>query len=254
MRTLAKAAVAKIADAEASFRQPVQWQTRLAALPEIALRYFHFALPRGVAGLEPGLVRIQQRGWLRMSPGGRWFAIRATQHMASWHPGFVWHARLRLLPGVWIDACDSLTTERGRMDVRLWSLFRLAGETGPAITQSSQARWLMEGFWNPPMLLTPAIEWDAIDERRAQIQFTGVAEPVTARLEIDADGCIRRVSGLRYRSRGRGLPPELSQFSGTCEDWREVAGWRVPWSIEAGWDLPEGPFRFARFHLSSIER
>jgi hypothetical protein len=76
--------------------------------------------------------------------------------------------------------------------------------------------------------------------------------PVNAVFEVDQEGRIAALHAERYRDLGGGRSA-LTPWSGRYTDYREFDGFRVPSGVEVTWNLPEGPFSYARFHITALE-
>ena len=73
------------------------------------------------------------------------------------------------------------------------------------------------------------------------------------RASCGGDGCASRpASGSTLVTRSRRAPSALTPWTGTLSDYREVDGLRVPFVMEATWELEAGPFRCLEFRISSI--
>src|ERR1039458_260259 len=83
-----------------------------------------------VCGTTASFVRIPARAGFRS---------RASNTSID-PPGFVWYARIRMLPLLWIEARDCLISGHGNMLVKFNSIFTLADAHGAGIDQGSQAR------------------------------------------------------------------------------------------------------------------
>lgn len=145
---------------------PEQIHARWDTLPEPVRRHLGLAVP---ANLPPvRTVDLRHDGFFRPNPGPRWFPIKGEQYFALEPPGFVWHARVRMLPLLWIEARDSLISGPGGMLVKLNSFFTLVDARGPEVDQGSAARWLAETVWFPMAFASDGIRWESIDDRAAR--------------------------------------------------------------------------------------
>jgi hypothetical protein len=229
---------------------PQQVTARWELFPEPVQRYLRVAIPDGAPAI--GTARLRHDGEFRTKPGARWFPIQGEEYFTIASPGFLWQARMRVAPLLWVDACDRLIAGRGHMLVRFNSLITLADVSGPQIDQGAHARWLAEAVWFPPAFAGPLFEWKHIDRRSARVTLECPRAPVSAVVEFDGEGQALRISGERYRSTGRGQAV-LTPWLGKCSDYREFGGLRVPSSVEALWGLPEGEFSYARFRVTGLE-
>ncbi len=219
-------------------------------MPEPVRRHLGLAVP---ANLPPvRTVDLRHDGFFRPNPGPRWFPIKGEQYFALDPPGFVWHARVRMLPLLWIEARDSLISGPGGMLVKLNSFFTLVDARGPEVDQGSAARWLAETVWFPMAFASDGIRWESIDDRaaRATLQVAGL--PVNLVVEFDEAGRVAFVRGERYRAveGGKAL---LTAWLGRCTEYRDFGGVQIPSQVEACWDLAEGQFSYARFRVTAVE-
>ena len=138
------------------------------------------------------------------------------------------------------------------MLVKLGSVLTMANAGGVDVDQGASLRWLAESVWFPFAFVSEDVRWDAIDEHRARVSLTGQASPVSAVLEIDPEGRLVGLRADRRRDLGGGRSA-LTVWTGVYGEYRSFGGFTVPTSVEAAWDLPQGPFTYARFHVESIE-
>ena len=229
---------------------PAELRSRWPDLPAPARRYLSYSIGDETPPLRTA--RVVHGGTFRMRPDAPWRPIRGRQHFSVAHPGFVWDASVVMAPGLRIQARDALLGGRGSMLVKLGSALTMANAGGADVDQGASLRWLAESVWFPFAFVSEDVRWDAIDEHRARVSLTGQAPPVSAVLEIDPAGRIVGLRADRHRDLGGGRST-LTVWTGVYREYRSFGGFTVPTSVEAAWDLPEGPFTYARFHVESIE-
>jgi uncharacterized protein DUF6544 len=105
--------VREMREMEASPDTPVLDRRQLIGLPDPVRRY----LARAVGARQHAIrtVRLRHRGTFRPSLDGSWMPIRGQQHFTADPPGFVWWGRVRMFPGLWIDARDRSVNGAGNM-------------------------------------------------------------------------------------------------------------------------------------------
>lgn len=229
---------------------PEHLRARWDTLPEPVRRHLRFAVREGTPSI--GTARLQHDGFFRTKPGQRWLPIEGEQYFTTAAPGFVWHAMVRPLPLVWIEARDCLLGGRGHMLVKVESTFPVADAAGPEIDQGASLRWLAESAWFPYALVGDAISWEPIDGRSARATIRSGGLPVSAVLETDAEGRLTRLRAERYCDIGGGKAV-LTPWTGRYGEYREFDGFRIPVSVEVSWDLEESAFSYARFRVTRIE-
>lgn len=222
----------------------------LEVLPPPVLRYLALALRARKTPVRA--VRLQHRGTFRTKPEQPWRPIRGEQYFSADPPGFVWWGRVRLMPGVWIDARDKSMAGEGSMRVMVASTWTLAELGGPEIDQGALLRLLAEMVWFPTAFLdSQNVSWTPIDEASAEATLTLQGRHVRAVFHFGPDGLPQRVTAHRYRDvGGKGV---LTPWSGQMRDFRAHDGLLVPYEVEVSWQLENGAFPYARFRLERIE-
>lgn len=203
----------------------------LGGLPESVRRYLAHAIPEGQ--LLPSLVVLEQRGEMRL-PGG-WRRFSARSHVRRNPPGFVWDARVDMLPLVSAWVRDGYVSGQGCMDAALAGLIPLISAPPSAeVTAAALQRYLAEGPWAPASLLPLAgVAWTPVDDSTARATLADGATQVSVDFHFRAGGEIDQVVADRYRSvDGRQV---LTRWIGRFSDYREFAGMRIPGRGVVGW-------------------
>ena len=196
-------------------------------------------------------MRLRHGGTFRPSIEGSWLPIRGEQYFTTSPPGFIWWGRVRLVPGVWIDARDRSIAGAGNMLVSAESTFTLADSTGPHLDQGALLRLLGEMTWFPTALLDERyVRWSPIDDRQALAVLAVNRREVSGVFTFGPDDLPSTFSAERYRDVGKG-EAVLTPFEGRTSDFREVNGMLVPYSMVAAWRI-EG--RFIEYVRWSVER
>lgn len=210
-------------------------RARIRELPPPVQAYLERALSDRATA--PAAIRFRHGGRFRPSLSGPWYPIRGDHHGSADPPGFVWWGRLRLAPGVWIDARDRSVNGIGRMLVSFESSFVLADRSGPELDQGALLRLLSELVLLPAAFLDGRyVTWEAVDETHARASLRVNGREAEGVFEFGGDRLPRAFSAERYLDDGTG-PPELTPWSGTFADYREVAGALVPHRFLAEWHV-----------------
>ncbi len=243
-----------------------QWR-RLAGLQPVRPDVFD---PRSVAGLpEPA------RRFLRfaIAPGARLFTVAeidmggefslGTRDRPAYRPmtarqilaapsGFVWTLRL---PGG-ISGSDFGSDSGSWTRFRVFGLFpvaRLGGNADHA--RAAFGRYIAEAvFWTPAALLPgPGVTWEALGPDTARVTVTRGALSQAVDVEVAPDGRPTVVQLLRWSDANPERRYRLQPFGGVLSDFREVAGFRIPFTVEAGSMFgTEAYFPFFRARLKSV--
>jgi uncharacterized protein DUF6544 len=224
---------------------------RLDPPPAPVRRYLSRAL--GHRDRSVRTLRLGHGGTFRTALDGAWMPIRGEQYFATDPPAFIWHGRVRIGPGLWVDARDRSVGGVGSMLVRAESTFTIADRSGPELDQGALVRLLAEMVWFPTAFLDDRyVTWTAMDEKRARaaLRVNGrVAEGV---FEFGEDELPEVFRAERYRDLGGGRS-DLTPFSGECTDYREAGGMLVPYRMTACWHVGGRRVPYACFLVEALE-
>jgi hypothetical protein len=126
--------------------------SEINALPLPVQRYFRAALSPG----QPivAAASIQMTGRFNMSATAeQWRPFTSQQRVIARRPGFLWDARIALLPGLTVRVVDSYTTGNGLLRAAIQGLFIMADMRGGEIARGELMRWFAEAVWYPTALL-----------------------------------------------------------------------------------------------------
>jgi len=222
-------------------------------LPAPVARYFDLVLggrSERIAGAQVGWT-----GEFQSKPGGGWRSFTARQYFTTDPPGFVWDARIRMLPAVSVHVRDSYVDGTATMQARIGGVIPVvnAGNTRE-IAASALVRWLGEAVWFPSALLPredgSGVSWEAVDDSTARATVQDGAIRVSADFHFAPTGEIVRMVAYRYRDvNGVGV---LTRFEGHYSDYRPMAGVLVPSAAEVAWILPDGRYPYWRGRPAEI--
>lgn len=184
----------------------------------------------------PTSARLVMHGRIRTAPEAKPFRFEATEDLTP-GDGFVWRARAVRGP-IRIRGHDRYEGGAGEMAWRLFGIVPVARADGDDVTRSARGRLAGESFLVPPAFLpTRGAGWEYLDERtaRATLLVDGEAIPIT--LAFEADGRLRRVSLLRWKSDAD--VPGYALFACETAAERTFDGITIPTRLRAGWGLGE---------------
>jgi hypothetical protein len=223
----------------------------LASFPLPVQRY----LSKAIHGRSKpiGRARLRHGGFFRPSLSGSWLPIRGEQYFVADAPGFIWWGRVRIAPGVWIDARDRSVNGVGNMLVTFESTVTMADSRGPELDQGALTRLLGELGWLPTAFLDGRyVRWSAIDNTRAKAALTVNGRTVSAEFAFGPDDLPTTFVAERYRDIGQGRSV-LTPFVGTLSDFRSVHGVLVPFRVVGAWTIDGTVFEYANFEVRQIE-
>jgi len=225
-------------------------RARRSELPPPVRRYLAKAVPERSRDIRRA--RLQQHGLFRPSLNGSWLPLRGRQFFNADPPGFVWWGRVRLAPGVWIDARDRSVDGTGNMLVTMESTITIGDTSGPQLDQGAALRLLGEMAWIPTVLLdTRYVTWTAVDDRHAKASLTVNGRSFEGDFEFGADDLPSAFTANRYRDIGGGHSV-LTPFVGRVSDFRTVDGVQVPFRVIGAWVIDGTPIDYANFEVDQI--
>lgn len=248
----------RLADAEAATspdaaRVPPRVDLRdLQDLPPPVQRYFRAVLRDGAPRVAAAIVEHEGRFNLAAA-GERWVRFRSRQQVTVTRPGFVWDARMAIVPGLAVFVHDAYMAGEGLLHAALFGLVDLASLRDRDVTARGELmRYLAEAAWTPTALLPrPGLRWDAVDGDQARATLTDEGLAVSLTFRFRADGLIDSVHAEeRGRTVGGRVVP--TRWEGHWSDWREQDGMSVPFVGEVAWLLPEGRQPYWRATITSL--
>lgn len=203
-------------------------------LPEPVARYLRWSL---MHASEIRTVRLRQVGTLRADVHSeRWMPFEA-EHVVSPHGiGFVWNARVRIVPLLHVRVRDAYIEGEGSGQVALISAFPVSSAAGtPEMNSGSLHRFLAEAVWYPTALLpSTKLRWEAIDGNRAMATLTDDGTSVSLEFRFADTG---EVTGVYTPGRWGTFGGRYEQrpWEGHFHHYVERDGVVVPTEGDVGW-------------------
>lgn len=212
----------------------------LLGLPAPARRYFGAALTAGQPIVTA--VSVEHTGDFNLSETGeQWRPFRSEQRVVTRRPGFVWNARISIIPGLSVRVHDAYVAGEGILHPAVMGLFSLTGLRGtPEVAQGELMRFFAETAWYPTALLpSQGVSWSPVDELSADATLEDGPLRVTLRFVFNAAGLIE---SIRAEGRGRtvGTAVVMTPWEGRYSDYQEREGMQVPFAGEVAWLTAEG--------------
>jgi hypothetical protein len=213
----------------------------LEGLPAPVQRYFRAVLKEGQP-IVTGVTVLHEGSFNVTALASRevWMPFTSEQRVVTKRPGFVWNARMALLPGISILVHDAYAAGVGTLHPAVLGLFSLTNQRGTGdIARGELMRYMMEAAWYPTALLpSQGTTWSAVDEAAADATMVDGDISMTMRFTFGAGGLIESV---RADARGAMVGGKVVQlpWGGRLSNYQERAGMRVPLTGEAAW-LPPG--------------
>lgn len=235
---------------------PARYDAReLEGLPAPVQRYFRAVLRDGQPLITAAT--IEMAGRFNMSPTSeQWKPFSAHQHVALRRPGFVWDARISMLPGGRVNVVDSYTAGQGLLRASLMGLYTVAEVQGEGeIARGELMRWFAEAAWYPTALLpSQGVRWAAVDDHSAQATMSDGPLSLTLLFRFNDAGLI---ASFRAEARGslEGDKMVMAPWEGTWSNYQARDGMWVPSTGEVAWMRPEGrkPYFFGTVTALTFE-
>jgi hypothetical protein len=203
-------------------------------------RYFRAVLKDGQPIITA--VTIDIAGTFNMSAtAAQWKPFTSRQRVITRRPGFLWDAKIALLPGVTVRVVDSYIAGKGLLRATVQGLFKMAEQQGDGdIARGEFMRWFAEVLWYPTALLPgQGVRWEAVDNRSANATVVDGPLSLTLLFRFNEAGLI---ASFRAEARGGMVGDKLvmAPWEGIWSNYQTVDGVQVPFTGEVAWMRPEG--------------
>lgn len=222
-----------------------------AGLPAPVQRYFQAVLTDGQPIIATA--QVAQKGVFNMSATAeQWKPFTASQVVETNPPGFVWNAKIIMVPGVAARVVDAYVSGSGTLRPSILGLFPLADMHGTGeIARGELMRWFSEAIWYPTALLpSQGVAWTAVDDRSANATVAGGPLTLTLLFRFGADGLIASIHA-DARAQMDGARVVMAPWECTMSDYRRQDGMQVPFAATAGYVGPSGVRVYFRGSLLS---
>lgn len=225
----------------------------IEGLPAPVQRFLRTTLSDGqpmVAG-----ARIRHRGTFNISTTTeRWRPFTSDQTVVTQRPGFVWDARIAMVPGLPVHVHDAYIAGEGILHASLLGLGSLADlRGGDDVAEGELLRFFAEAAWYPTALLpSQGVRWEPVDAHSARGTLRDGTLSVTLLFTFAETGLIETV---RAEARGRAVSGRVvpTPWQGRFWNDSERDGMRVPLDGEVAWLLPAGEKPYWRGRISGID-
>jgi hypothetical protein len=228
----------------------------LEGLPAPVQRYFRAVLRDGQPIVSA--VTIEMAGTINMSvTGEQWKAFTSRQRVvtasAGARSGFMWDARIAMLPGMKVHVLDAYIAGKGLVRAAMLGLYTVADMSGAGdMARGELMRFFAETPWYPTALLpSQGVRWTAVDATSANATIVEGSITLTLLFHFNEMGLI---DSVRAEARGGMVGKEMLMRPWECglSDYQVRDGMTVPISGTAAWVLPEGPKTYFHGTVKSL--
>jgi hypothetical protein len=187
-------------------------------------------------------VTIDLAGTFNMSPTGeQWKSFSSRQRVVTRRPGFLWDAKISMLPGLTVRVVDSYIAGKGVLRAAILGLFTVADISGGGeIARGEFMRYFAEMLWYPTALLpSQGVRWEAVDDHSANATIVDGPLTLTLLFRFNDAGLI---DSFRAEARGGMVDKEMvmAPWEGGWSNYQTRDGMTVPFTGEVAWMRPEG--------------
>ena len=232
---------------------PKSYEMReLEGLPAPVERYFRTVLKEGQPLITA--VSVEHTGTFNMSETGeQWKPFSSIERVITRRPGFIWNARIRLMPGVTVYVHDAYVAGEGILTAKLLGLVTLMKLRGtPEVAQGELMRFLAEAAWYPTALLpSQGVKWEAVDDASARAIMRDGKITLTMLFRFNENGTIESV---RTEARGRIVAGAVipTPWEGRWSNYELREGMLIPLEGEVAWILSDGPKPYWRGRITKL--
>lgn len=253
VRTLTHRLEAARVDGKTRPTTPARFNLRdLQDLPAPVQRYFRAALKDG----QPIVTAlwIDMAGTFNMSATAeQWKPFSSRQRIVTCRPGFLWDARISMVPGLTVRVVDSYIAGEGLLRAAVLELFTVAKvQGGGEIARGEFMRFFAEAAWYPTALLpSQGVRWEAIDEHSADASIADGPLTLTLLFRFNDAGLI---DSVRAEARGCMVGDKVVMMPWECvfSDYQARDGMTVPSTGEVSWIHPAGRKSYFRGAITSV--
>lgn len=196
-------------------------------------------------------VRLKQKGLIRTKEGQPWMPTVAEQYFTINKPGFVWQAKIKATPLIYIVGRDKYYEGKGNMIIKFLSLITVVDAKGKELDQGALLRYLAETIWFPSAALSDYIKWEEIDSNsaKATMSYGGI----TASGVFLFNEKHEVISFVAQRYMEIDGQYSLETWSPLVKEYKDFNGIKIPSKVEVMWKLKTGDFKWYQLEITDIE-
>jgi hypothetical protein len=233
---------------------PAPYDAReLDGLPAPVQRYFRKVLRDAQPMIAA--VTVEHTGTFNMGEkSDNWKRFASRQRVITQRRGFLWDARVAVVPGIAAYVHDAYVAGEGILHATAFGLVTIMNLRGTRdVAEGELMRFFAEAAWYPTALLpSQGVRWEAVDDSSARATLVDGDITLTMLFTFDDAGLI---ASTRAEARGRLVEGTAvpTPWEGRVWDYEVRSGMLVPLSGEVAWILPEGPKPYWRGRIERLE-
>lgn len=220
--------------------------TDRSALPANVRRWLDHSLP-SEAPIPKRIINAQE-GEIHVRD--RWLPFTAKTVYERDPFTFVWRARLKMLPGMWVVAEDGHDGEKGWGGSKMWGIIPMGSRTDPEVFRMQLIRSLAELPWIPQFARAlTGLEWKDTNHTSFEVRTLAGNQEVSVTFKLNEDNEITQASSKRHYDVPDGFVevPWRVDYS----DYRDFGSVRIPTSAVATYEKSDGPWVYWKGKITS---
>ena len=225
-------------------------ESDMAHLPPIIQKWMTYS---GVVG-HPKVVsvRLKQTGMMRTKPEGKWMPFTAEQYFDTKNPSFIWTAKVKAMPLIYLYGRDKFKDGNGEMLIKLLSMVPIVKEkNNEKINSDTMLRFLAEICWFPPAALNEYITWEGIGTTSAKATISLKEKSVSGIFKFSNTGELISFEAERYY--GGGKEAKLEKWHIETIAYKDFNDLKIPYKSRVIWKLNEGDFNWLNLEVTDLE-
>jgi hypothetical protein len=140
-----------------------------------------------------------------MATTEQWKPFTSPQRVVTHRPGFLWEAKVSMLPGLVVRVLDSYIAGSGLLHAAILGLVPVAKVSGgDEVARGEFMRFLAEAVWYPTALLpSEGVRWEAVDDCSANATIVDGPLALTLLFRFNDAGLIDSVRAHARRHGGQ---------------------------------------------------
>jgi hypothetical protein len=196
-------------------------------------------------------VRLKQIGRIRESADKPWMNFDAEQYYTTNPPHFQWIGTIRKLGIPVVRVTDQYQDGKGKLQVKLGSIFPISTATGNEMDQGEMLRYLNEMMWFPTAYLGKNVSFQPIDSTSVLVTLTDRGKSVSATMYFDDNGRLTNFAASRYRIVGGKY--ELENWSTPISAYGEFKELKLPKKGTAVYHLKSGDLDYIELEVTDLQ-
>lgn len=241
---------AQLLNKNVSVENPILNEIDLVNLPEPVKIWLNNSGAVGKPFISYG--KVTQTAEMQMKPEqDSWMTATAIQYTTIDNPAFIWSVDVKMNSILSFQGRDKFEDGKGKMLIKLNSLFNIVNERGEKLDEGTLQRYLGEMVWFPSLALSPYIIWKQLDENTAKATMTYKGTSGSGTFYFNSNGDVTKFSALRYK--GNETDAKRYNWEMNIFDYKTFEGIKVPAKITSTWKLADKDWTWLKLEVTDIK-